>query len=76
MLRSFFLLFLLASANAFQFMSKWKITPPADIEREAATKAKFGDKSKCKTTMLYSSKQLNCKKILFCHGEANQLAIY
>jgi NADP-dependent 3-hydroxy acid dehydrogenase YdfG len=29
-------------------MSKWKITPPADIEREAATKAKFGDKSKCK----------------------------
>lgn len=44
MFRSFFTLFLLASANGFQFMSKWKITPPADIEREAATKAKFGDK--------------------------------
>lgn len=46
MLRYTLVALLLASSDAFQFMSNWKITPPADIEKEAATKAKFGDKSK------------------------------
>jgi hypothetical protein len=45
MLRSTLVVVLLASSNAFQFMAKFKITPPADMEREAATKARFGDKS-------------------------------
>jgi len=45
-LRSTVVVILLASTNAFQFMANFKIKPPADLEREAAVKAKFGDKSK------------------------------
>lgn len=35
---------LLTSSYAFQFMSNWKITPPADLELQEKTKEKFGDK--------------------------------
>jgi len=44
MIRTTVVALLLASTNAFQFMSNFKITPPADVEREAQTKAKFGKK--------------------------------
>mmetsp|Transcript_12996 Transcript_12996/g.18934 ORF Transcript_12996/g.18934 Transcript_12996/m.18934 type:complete len:561 (-) Transcript_12996:484-2166(-) len=44
MLRSTVVALLLASSNAFQFMSNFKIAPPEDMEREAKVKAKFGDK--------------------------------
>lgn len=44
MFRSTLLVILLVNADAFQFMANWKIKPPADIEKEAAMKAKFGDK--------------------------------
>lgn len=45
-MKTYLFAILLTSANAFQFMSNWKVTPPKDLEREAATKVKFGDKSK------------------------------
>jgi protochlorophyllide reductase len=35
---------LISSSGAFQFMSKLKITPPADVEMEKKVKAKFGNK--------------------------------
>jgi uncharacterized OB-fold protein len=44
---------LISSSGAFQFMSKLKITPPADVEMEKKVKAKFGNKSKCSTTIYY-----------------------
>mmetsp|Transcript_16905 Transcript_16905/g.23919 ORF Transcript_16905/g.23919 Transcript_16905/m.23919 type:complete len:576 (+) Transcript_16905:203-1930(+) len=37
-------LFALPRANAFQFMSKFKVISPIDQEAEARVKAKFGDK--------------------------------
>jgi hypothetical protein len=39
------ILLLLPGAQAFQFMANWKIGPPADLELQEKTKAKFGDKS-------------------------------
>ena len=49
MIRTTVVALLLASTNAFQFMSNFKITPPADVEREAQTKAKFGNKSELRS---------------------------
>ena len=39
---------LLSGSDAFQFMSNWKITPPANVEMQEKVKEKFGDKSECK----------------------------
>lgn len=40
------ILLLFWSSNAFQFMSKWKVAKPADLEAQERVKEKFGDKSK------------------------------
>lgn len=49
MLRQTLLIILLVfpvTIHGFQFMSKFKITPPADLAMEEKVKEKFGDKSK------------------------------
>lgn len=43
-LKTALVIVLVSSSNAFQFMSNWKITPPADQEMQNKVKAKFGDK--------------------------------
>lgn len=35
-----------SNGSAFQFMSKFKMTPPEDLEKLEAAKRRFGDKSK------------------------------
>lgn len=49
MLRNTLLVLLLTLpgfTHGFQFLSKFKITPPADLAMEEKVKEKFGDKSK------------------------------
>lgn len=43
-LRSTVVAVLLSGAHAFQFMSNWKIAPPADAELQLKVKERFGDK--------------------------------
>jgi protochlorophyllide reductase len=43
-LKTALVIVLVSSSNAFQFMSNWKVTPPADLEMQNKVKAKFGDK--------------------------------
>jgi hypothetical protein len=70
MLRSLLLAILLTSTNGFQFMSNFKVKPPADLEREAQVKARFGDKSKCdllfagyQSSIIHQSKSINLSNI-------------
>ena len=54
MKRSIILLSLtLMGTSGFQFMSKFKISPPVDLAKEQARKEKFGDKSKSILSLIH-----------------------
>ncbi len=57
--QSTFVLMLVSSSHAFQFMSNWKITPPGDAEKQQKIKDKFGDKSKLLVHPVYIARRQN-----------------
>jgi hypothetical protein len=74
MLRSFLLVILLTSTNGFQFLANFKVAPPADIEKEAKMKARFGDKSKCSITFdKYQTRSICLLTLVFYFTLKNSL---